>query len=52
MKPYILPLILVSFFTVSCQTVPITGREQLSFVPASQILPMSFNQGNFPGSGL
>ncbi len=29
---------------VSCQTVPITGREQLSFVPESRILPTSFNQ--------
>ncbi len=26
------------------ETVPITGREQLSFVSASQILPMSFNE--------
>jgi predicted Zn-dependent protease len=40
----ILLLILVSLSSFSCQTVPITGREQLSFVPASQILPMSFNQ--------
>lgn len=37
-------LVLLSAVAVSCQTVPITGREQLSFVPASQILPMSFNQ--------
>jgi len=44
MKPCILPLILLPYLMVSCQTVPITGREQLSFVPASQILPMSFNQ--------
>jgi len=43
-KHSILLLILLSFFTFSCQTVPITGREQLSFVPASQILPMSFDQ--------
>ena len=35
----ILLLILVSLASYSCQTVPITGREQLSFVPASQILP-------------
>jgi len=40
----ILLLILLSLFVFSCQTVPITGREQLSFVPAGQILPMSFNQ--------
>ena len=37
-------LLLVSLASFSCQTVPITGREQLSLVPASQILPMSFNQ--------
>ena len=43
-KPGILLLILASSFIFSCQTVPITGREQLSFVPASQILPMSFDQ--------
>ncbi len=28
---------------LSCQTVPVTGRHQLSVVPASTILPMSFN---------
>jgi len=40
----ILLFLLLPFAAVSCQTVPITGREQLSFVPASQILPLSFNQ--------
>jgi predicted Zn-dependent protease len=44
MERGILLLILASSFAFSCQTVPITGREQLSFVPASQILPMSFDQ--------
>jgi predicted Zn-dependent protease len=28
----------------SCQTVPITGREQIAFIPSETILPMSFNQ--------
>ena len=28
----------------ACQTVPITGREQLSLIPGETILPMSFNQ--------
>ena len=37
-------LLILLLATASCQTVPITGREQLSFVPASQILPLSFNQ--------
>ena len=27
----------------SCQTVPVTGRQQISIVPSSTILPMSFN---------
>jgi predicted Zn-dependent protease len=36
----ILPLVVL----VSCQTVPITGRGQLSLIPAETILPMSFNQ--------
>ncbi len=40
----LLLFILLLLCAFSCQTVPITGREQLSFVPASQILPMSFNQ--------
>ena len=43
-KPGILLLILASSFAFNCQTVPITGREQFSFVPSSQILPMSFDQ--------
>ncbi len=34
----ILPVILLS-----CQTVPITGRQQIAFIPSSTILPMSFN---------
>jgi predicted Zn-dependent protease len=33
----------VLIFLSSCQTVPVTGRQQLSFVPSSTILPMSFN---------
>jgi len=31
------------FLMCSCQTVPVTGRQQVSLVPASTILPMSFN---------
>jgi len=33
----------VVFLFSSCQTVPVTGRQQVSFVPSSTILPMSFN---------
>ncbi len=40
----ILVLILLPVFALSCQTVPITGREQLSLIPAGTILPMSFNE--------
>jgi predicted Zn-dependent protease len=43
-KRGILLLILLTVLALSCQTVPITGREQLSFVPASQLLTMSFDQ--------
>ena len=46
MKKYtiLLCLILLSIFTVSCHTVPITGREQLSIIPASQMMSMSYQQ--------
>jgi predicted Zn-dependent protease len=30
------------FFLVSCATVPVTGRQQLSLVPAQQLMSMSF----------
>jgi predicted Zn-dependent protease len=39
----LLPLILLTL-VLACETVPITGREQLSLIPASQILPMSFDE--------
>ncbi|MDQ3535158.1 MAG: M48 family metallopeptidase [Bacteroidota bacterium] len=38
-----LTLILVGFFIWSCSTVPVTGRRQLSLIPSSQLLPLSFN---------
>lgn len=34
----------LSLLFISCSTVPITGRKQLSLVPSSQILAMSFQQ--------
>ena len=37
-------LLILPVIAMACQTVPITGREQLSFVPASQLLAMSFGQ--------
>ncbi len=38
----------LSFLLVMCSTVPITGRKQLSLIPSSQILGMSYSEyGNF-----
>jgi predicted Zn-dependent protease len=44
MQLYGLVLFIFSFFIVSCSTVPITGRKQLSLVPSSQILSLSYQQ--------
>ncbi|MBU0474437.1 MAG: M48 family metallopeptidase [Bacteroidetes bacterium] len=46
MKKYykILTLIFVFMFAVSCSTVPVTGRSQLSIIPDSQMMSMSFQQ--------
>lgn len=37
-------LLIVSIFTHSCSTVPVTGRSQLHLIPSSQIMAMSFSQ--------
>ncbi len=34
----------MTFLVISCSTVPITGRKQLSLIPHSQMLSMSFQQ--------
>lgn len=40
--------LLLSFVFVACSTVPITGRKQLSLIPSSQMLGMSYSEyGNF-----
>ena len=39
-----LPLVVFSFISISCSSVPLTGRKQLSIIPASQMLTMSFQQ--------
>jgi len=46
MKKNILLLVflIISIFTNSCSTVPVTGRNQLSLIPASQLMSMSFQQ--------
>ncbi|MDP3444269.1 MAG: M48 family metallopeptidase, partial [Ignavibacteria bacterium] len=44
--PFIRFSVLFLVFTtlVSCSSVPITGRKQLSLIPASQVMSMSFQQ--------
>lgn len=36
--------LLVALSLAACSTVPVTGRKQLSFIPESQMLSMSFGQ--------
>ena len=43
-KLLLIILLAVSLFTNSCSTVPVTGRSQLSLIPASQMMSMSFAQ--------
>lgn len=44
MKYNKIPLLLLLFLVIACQTVPITGRQQLSLIPSGQILSMSETQ--------
>ncbi len=37
-------LVVLSMFIMDCSTVPITGRRQLSLIPASEIMSTSFTQ--------
>jgi predicted Zn-dependent protease len=39
-----LKLVLLIVFIVGCAKVPVTGRRQLSFVPESELLQLSFDQ--------
>jgi predicted Zn-dependent protease len=39
----IIPAVLLAF-ALSCATVPVTGRKQLSIIPSSEMLTMSFQQ--------
>ncbi|NJN25978.1 MAG: M48 family metallopeptidase [Cyclobacteriaceae bacterium] len=39
----ILFVILLTFIGYNCATVPLTGRKQLSLIPNSELLPMSFS---------
>jgi predicted Zn-dependent protease len=46
MKKQIICLLSILFFCFSCQTVPITGRQQLSLIPSESMLSMSFQSYN------
>ncbi|MDO8784679.1 MAG: hypothetical protein Q7J12_00535 [Syntrophales bacterium] len=37
-------LLIGSIFLLSCTTVPVTGRQQLNFIPASSLLSMSLQE--------
>ena len=37
-------IVLCAFVFMMCSTVPLTGRKQLSLIPASQILGMSYSE--------
>lgn len=43
-KIYLLSILLFTFIFSACSTVPITGRKQLSLIPESEVLSMSFSQ--------
>lgn len=43
-KGYVSLFLIISFLLLSCSTVPITGRRQLSLIPSSTMLSMSFQQ--------
>lgn len=43
-KIMLILIIVLSYFANSCSTVPVTGRNQLSLIPASQLMSMSFQQ--------
>lgn len=41
---WLVMLAALSFVFITCSTVPITGRKQLSLIPSSQILGMSYSE--------
>jgi predicted Zn-dependent protease len=43
-KSYAIILFALTFFMLSCSTVPITGRQQLNLIPHESMLSMSFEQ--------
>ena len=43
-KSFVSLFLAISFLFLSCSTVPVTGRRQLSLIPTSTMLSMSFQQ--------
>jgi predicted Zn-dependent protease len=43
-RVYIIAVLVLAFFLLSCSTVAVTGRKQLNLVPNSTMLSMSFQQ--------
>ncbi len=45
-KFYLASAVVIAMLVFSCTSVPITGRKQLSLIPGSQMMTMSFQQYN------
>ncbi len=43
-KIYVSLFLIISFFLLSCSTVPVTGRKQLIIIPSTTMLSTSFKQ--------
>ncbi len=43
-KSYLVLIVIVTLLITACSTVPITGRKQLSLIPQSEMLSMSYQQ--------
>lgn len=43
-KIYLALIVSIALLTLSCTTVPVTGRRQLNFIPANTMLSMSYQQ--------
>ena len=40
----IIAVFLISLFLLACNSVPVTGRKQLTIIPSSELLAMSYQQ--------
>ncbi|MCB0730934.1 MAG: M48 family metallopeptidase, partial [Ignavibacteriae bacterium] len=43
-KLLLITFLVAAIFSNSCSTVPVTGRKQLSIIPASQLMSLSFQE--------